>query len=78
MLHDEDLKWGDKKNKNMSCCSSVLNQMVVKARGEIFRIHFCKSFDSGPAMIIGLDFSKTKDGNKYELSTSKRKSNSKI
>ena len=47
--------------------------MVVKPRGEISRIHFCKGFDSGPSMIIGLDLWKTKDGNKYILSASKRK-----
>ena len=62
----------------MSCCNGVLNQMVVKSRGEIFRIHFCKGIGSGQSMIIELDLSRTKDGNKYELSASKRKNNSKI
>ena len=54
-----------KKKQNMSNLSGVLNQMVVKARGELFRIHFCKGIDSGPSIIIGLDSSKTKNGNKY-------------
>ena len=46
--------------------------MAIKAKREIFRINFCKCTDSGPSMIIGLDLSKTKDGNKYELSASKK------
>ena len=69
---------GGKKKQNMSYCSEVLNQMMSKARGENFRIHFCESIDSGPSMVIWLDLSKTKDGNKYELSASKRKNYSKI
>ena len=70
MLHDENPNRGGKKKQNMSYYSGVLNQMVVKARGELFRLHFCKSIDSGPSMIIGLDSSKSKDGNKYVLSAS--------
>ena len=70
MLHDENPNRGGKKKQNMSYYSGVLNQMVVKARGELFRLHFCKGIDSGPSMIIGLDSSKTKDGNKYVLSAS--------
>ena len=69
MLHDENPKGGRKK-QNMSYYSGVLNQMVVKASGELFRIHFCDGIDSGPSMIIGLDSSRTKDGNKYVLSAS--------
>ena len=57
----------------MNCYRGVLNQMAIKAKREIFRINFCKCIDSGPSMIIVLDLSKTKDGNKYELSASKRK-----
>jgi aubergine-like protein len=70
MLHDENPNRGGKKKQNMSYYSGVLNQMVVKARGELFRLHFCKGIDSGPSMIIGLDSSRTKDGNKYVLSAS--------
>lgn len=70
MLHDENPNRGGKKKQNMSYYSAVLNQMVVKAQGELFRLHFCKGIDSGPSMIIGLDSSKTKDGNKYVLSAS--------
>ena len=70
MLHDENPNRGGKKKQNMSYYSGVLNQMVVKARGELFRLHFCKGIDSGPSMIIGLDSSKNKDGNKYVLSAS--------
>ena len=70
MLHDENPNRGGKKKQNMSYYSGVLNQMVVKAHGELFRLHFCKGIDSGPSMIIGLDSSKTKDGNKYVLSAS--------
>ena len=70
MLHDEAPNRGGKKKQNMSYYSGVLNQMVVKARGELFRLQFCKGIDSGPSMIIGLDSSKAKDGNKYVLSAS--------
>ena len=70
MLHDENPNRGGKKKQNMSYYSGVLNQMVVKARGELFRLRFCKGIDSGPSMIIGLDSSKTKDGTKYVLSAS--------
>ena len=70
MLHDESPNRGGKKKQNLSYYSGVLNQMVVKARGELFRLHFCHGIDSGPSMIIGLDCSKTKDGKKYVLSAS--------
>jgi hypothetical protein len=70
MLHDENPNRGGKKKQNMSYYSAVLNQMVVKSHGELFRLHFCKGIDSGPSMIIGLDSSKSKDGNKYVLSAS--------
>ena len=68
MLHDENPK--GKKKQSLSYYSGVLNQMVVKAKGELFKIHFCDGIDSGPSMIIGLDSSKAKDGNKYVLSAS--------
>ena len=70
MLHDENPNRGGKKKQNMSYYSAVLNQMVVKAQGELFRLHFCPGIDSGPSMIIGLDSSKTKEGNKYVISAS--------
>ena len=70
MLHDENPNRGGKKKQNMSYYSAVLNQMVVKSCGELFRLQFCKAVDSGPSMIIGLDSSKVKDGNKYVISAS--------
>ena len=70
MLHDENPNKGGKKKQNMSYYSAVLNQMVVKSRGELFRLHFCKNMDSGPSMIIGIDSSKISGGNKYVISAS--------
>ena len=70
MLHDENPHKGGKRKQNMSYYSAVLNQMVVKSKGELFRLHFCKSIDSGPSMIIGIDSSKIQNGNKYAISAS--------
>ena len=70
MLHDENPHKGGKRKQNMSYYSAVLNQMVVKSKGELFRLHFCKSIDSGPSMIIGIDSSKIQNGNKYVISAS--------
>ena len=70
MLHDENPNKGGKKKQNMSYYSAVLNQMVVKSKGELFRLHFCKNLDSGPSMIIGIDSSKISGGNKYVISAS--------
>ena len=70
MLHDESQNKGGSPKQNMSYYSSVLNQMVVKAKGELFRIHFCNEVETGPSMIVGLDSYKTKEGNKYILSAS--------
>ena len=70
MLHDENPHKGGKRKQNMSYYSAVLNQMVVKSKGELFRLHFCKCIDSGPSMIIGIDSSKIQNGNKYVISAS--------
>ena len=70
MLHDENPNKGGKKKQNMSYYSAVLNQMVVKANGELFRLQFCQGMDSGPSMIIGIDVSKVSGGNKYVVSAS--------
>ena len=70
MLHDENPHKGGKRKQNMSYYSAVLNQMVVKSKGELFRLHFCKSIDNGPSMIIGIDSSKIQNGNKYVISAS--------
>lgn len=69
MLHDE--KPGGKKKQNMSYYGAVLNQMVVKDLGELFRINFCQAFSKVPSMIIGIDSSRGKNGEtKYVLSAS--------
>ena len=73
MLHDENPKGGRKK-QSMSYYSGVLNQMVVKAHGELFRIKFCEKLVNMPSMIIGIDSSRTKEGVKYVLSASFNKS----
>ena len=70
MLHDENPNKGGRKKQNMSYYSAVLNQMVVKANGELFRLNFCKYLDSGPSMIIGIDTSKISGGTKYVISSS--------
>ena len=66
MLHDENPKGGRKK-QNLSYYSAVLNQMVVKVKGELFRINFNKISDT-PSMIIGIDSTMTKEGKKFVLS----------
>ena len=42
--------------------------MVVKANGELFKIKFCEEIDKNPSMIIGIDYSKIKEGTKYIVS----------
>ena len=69
MLHDENKKGGRKK-QNLSYYSAVLNQMVVKVKGELFRIRFTDKIASTPSMIIGIDSTMTKEGKKYVLSAS--------
>ena len=69
MLHDENPKSGRKK-QNMSYYSAVLNQMVVKTKGELFRINFTEKISGMPSMIIGIDTTMTKEGKKYVLSAS--------
>ena len=64
MLHDESQR-GAKKKQSLSYYSGVLNQMVVKANGELFKINFCEEIDKNPSMIIGIDYSKLKEGTKY-------------
>lgn len=73
MLHDENPRGGRKK-QNMSYYGAVLNQMVVKAQGELFRISFCKSITSSPSMLIGIDSTRTPQGTKYVLSASYNRS----
>ena len=67
MLHDENPKGGRKK-QNLSYYSAVLNQMVVKAKGELFRMNFTQKITNNPSMIIGIDSTMTKEGKKYVLS----------
>ena len=69
MLHDENPR-GGKKKQNLSYYSAVLNQMVVKVKGELFRIKFTDKIASNPSMIIGIDTTMTKEGKKYVLSAS--------
>ena len=69
MLHDENPKGGRKK-QNLSYYSAVLNQMVVKSKGELFKINFPQKITTEPSMIIGIDSSRTKEGMKYVLSAS--------
>ena len=69
MLHDENPKGGRKK-QNLSYYSAVLNQMVVKVKGELFRINFTTKITNNPSMIIGIDTTMTKEGKKYVLSAS--------
>ena len=69
MLHDENPR-GGKKKQSMSYYSGVLNQMVVKNYGELFRIKFTERFAKNPSMIIGIDSSRIKEGMKYVLSAS--------
>ena len=69
MLHDENPKGGRKK-QNLSYYGAVLNQMVVKVKGELFRINFTPKISDHPSMIIGIDSTMTKEGKKYVLSAS--------
>ena len=69
MLHDENPRGGRKK-QNLSYYSAVLNQMVVKSHGELFKMEFSEKITKEPSMIIGIDSTKTKDGMKYVLSAS--------
>ena len=64
ILHDE--KTRPYINKfSMSYYSSILNQMVVKAQGELFGIKFCEELSKELNMIIGIEFSRAKDKIKY-------------
>ena len=69
MLHDENPRGGRKK-QNLSYYSAVLNQMVVKSHGELFKMDFTEKIAKEPSMIIGIDSTRTKDGMKYVLSAS--------
>ena len=77
ILHDE--KTRPYINKfSMSYYSSILNQMVVKAQGELFEIKFCEELSKELTMIIGIEFSRAKDKVKYNISASYNKSLSKF
>jgi aubergine-like protein len=54
----------------MSYYSAVLNQMVVKSKGELFRINFTEKISKMPSMILGIDSTMTKEGKKFVLSAS--------
>ena len=69
MLHDEQARPNVNKF-SMSYYSAVLNQMVVKAQGELFEIKFCDKLSKGKSMIIGIESSRFKDKIKYHLSAS--------
>ena len=69
MLHDEQARPNINKF-SMSYYSAVLNQMVVKAQGELFEIKFCDKLSKGKSMIIGIESSRFKDKIKYHLSAS--------
>ena len=69
MLHDEN-PHGGRKKQNLSYYSAVLNQMVVKTKGELFRINFTEKISRMPSMIIGIDSTMTKEGKKFVLSAS--------
>ena len=69
ILKDENPK-GERKKQNLSYYSAVLNQMVVKAKGELFSINYTTKITNNPSMIIGIDTTKTKEGKKYVLSAS--------
>jgi len=72
MLHDEKIKEG-KSKFSMSYYSAVLNQMVVKAQGELFEIKFCDELSKSASMIIGIEICKMKDKIKYIVSSSYNK-----
>ena len=69
ILHDEQARPNINKF-SMSYYSAVLNQMVVKAQGELFEIKFCDKLSKGKSMIIGIESSRFKDKIKYHLSAS--------
>ena len=69
MLHDEN-PHGGRKKQNLSYYGAVLNQMVVKTKGELFRINFTEKISNMPSMIIGIDSTMTKEGKKFVLSAS--------
>ena len=68
MVHDENQR-GAKKKQSLSYYSGVLNQMVVKANGELFKIKFSEEIDKKPSMIIGIDYSRLKEGTKYVVTS---------
>ena len=68
MLHDESQR-GAKKKQSLSYYSGVLNQMVVKANGELFKIKFSEEIDKNPSIIIGIDYSRNKEGTKYVVTS---------
>jgi hypothetical protein len=70
MLHDE--KPG-KKKFSMSYYSNILNQMVVKAQGELFEIKFCDELSNSLSMIVGIEINRIKDKIKYIVSCSYNK-----
>ena len=65
----------DKRNQNLSYYSNVLNQMVVKARGELYYIHLHNNLKEYPSMIVGIDSSKL-GKNKIKLVVTSSYSNS--
>ena len=69
ILKDENPK-GERKKQNLSYYSAVLNQMVIKAKGELFSINYTTKITNNPSMIIGIDTTMTKEGKKYVLSAS--------
>ena len=69
MLHNENSR-NSKNKKNLSYYSCVLNQMVVKLKGELFKINFTEKITNSPSMIIGIDSKMTKEGKKYVISAS--------
>ena len=50
------------KNQNLSYYSNVLNQMVVKAGGELYNITIHQNIQKNPTMIIGIDSSRAGKG----------------
>lgn len=50
------------KTQNLSYYSNVLNQMVVKAGGELYNIVIHQNIQSNPTMIIGIDSSRAGKG----------------
>ena len=70
MLHDE--KPG-KQKFSMSYYSNILNQMVVKAQGELFEIKFCDELSNSLSMIVGIEINRIKDKIKYIVSCSYNK-----